>query len=564
MRHPFRFGLGASVLVLAGCAGITPGEKTPAMPPLASGAPQEFRVQLAPGNDPKSGRLIVVAAPVASVRAPAALPHPPSIGTVPGSFIAAQETPFVTPAQPIRFDADMLAYPRPLSRIEPGEYWVQVRLDTNHNAAYRLTDADNDFTSIPVKMTLPSAQPVNITLVPEKDVIKAGSPPTSTPPAGSPAPAASLDAEADTRIKQIDFLSPMLTEFWGKPTRIKGIILLPPDYDTNRDTYPTVYRAEGFGASLASLTPSARRQYAMMKSGDTPPMIRVFLDHSSPWGTHEFADSVNTGPWGTALTQELIPWLETRYRMDKEPSGRFTTGHSSGGWFAIWQQVRYPNVYGGTWARSPDPVDFRSFTGINIYNKDANAYTRPDGSPQYLVRDATGKEITSFKDYAQQENVLGDYGGQIDSFDWVFSPRGTDGRPQPLFDRVTGKVDPDVAKYWRDNFDIGHIVRRDWTSLKPVLDGKIHLIMGTMDTFHLDEAAKILDLEMQVLGADADFYWMEGRTHGNIDRIGDDPNGLEKKIAWEMYSVARPTSKLKPKDFTPPAAPATAPATAGE
>ena len=165
--------------------------------------------------------------------------------------------------------------------------------------------------------------------------------------------------------------------------------------------------------------------------------------------------------------------------MDKEASGRFTTGHSSGGWFAIWQQVRYPTVFGGAWARSPDPVDFRSFTGINIYNRDANAYTRPDGAPQYLVRDASGKEVTSFKDYAQQENVLGDYGGQIDSFDWVFSPRGQDGRPQPLFDRVTGKVDPEVARYWRDNYDIGHIVRRDWGSLKTVLDGKIHLIMGT-------------------------------------------------------------------------------------
>jgi hypothetical protein len=246
--------------------------------------------------------------------------------------------------------------------------------------------------------------------------------------------------------------------------------------------------------------------------------------------------------------------------MDKEASGRFTTGHSSGGWFAIWQQVRYPNVFGGTWARAPDPVDFRSFTGINIYGRDANAYTRPDGSAQYLVRDASGKEVTPFKDYAQRENVLGDYGGQIDSFDWVFSPRGPDGRPQPLFDRATGKVDPEVARYWRENYDITAIIRRDWEKLKPALDGKIHLIMGTMDTFHLDESAKLLDLELQVLGADADFYWMEGRNHGNLDRIEDDPNGLEKKIAWEMWAVARPDSPRKPKPATPAAAPASAPA----
>ena len=185
MRASLKFGLAVGVLVLGyGCAGIAPGVKTPALPPLATGAPQEFRVMLAPGNDPKAGRLIVVAAPVAAVRVSAALPHPPALTTAPGSFIAAQETSFVAPAQPVRFDADMLAYPRPLSRIAPGEYWVQVRLDINRNAAYRLTDVENDFTSVPIKMQLPSAGPVNVTLVPERDVVKAGSPPA---PAGSPA-----------------------------------------------------------------------------------------------------------------------------------------------------------------------------------------------------------------------------------------------------------------------------------------------------------------------------------------------------------------------------------------
>jgi S-formylglutathione hydrolase FrmB len=408
-------------------------------------------------------------------------------------------------------------------------------------------------------MMLPSRDSVRLTLKREQDVVRAGSPPAANPAPRGTAAAASPDAEADASIKPIDFPSPSLTAFWGKPTRVRGIVLLPPGYDGTRDTYPTVYRTEGFGGSLNSLTAAARRHYNLMKSEETPPMIRVFLDHSSPWGTHEFADSVNNGPWGKALTEELIPWLEGRYRMDKEPSGRFTTGHSSGGWFAIWQQVRYPNVFGGTWARAPDPVDFRSFTGINIYGRDANAYTRPDGAAQYLVRDASGKEVTSFKDYAQRENVLGDYGGQIDSFDWVFSPRGQDGRPQPLFDRATGKVDPDVARYWRENYDITAIIRRDWEKLKPQLDGKIHVIMGTMDTFHLDEAARLLDLELQVLGADADFYWMEGRGHGNLDRIDEDPNGLEKKIAWEMWAVARPDSPRKPK---PAAAPASAPASA--
>jgi hypothetical protein len=552
MRHVLNTGLMAAALALGSCAG-GPRTDEAASGALPSGSAQEFHVSLAQGIEPQSGRLIVVATPVDAMRVSDALPHPPSLSPNEPSYVAAQEAALVTTSQPVRFDADMLAYPRPFSRIEPGEYWVQVRLDVDHDAAYRFTDPDMDFVSAPVRMTLPSTEPTRAMLQPEADVVKAGSPSAATPPGG-----ASANAEADAHIRPIDFVSPSLTAFWGRTMRIRGIVLLPPDYEETRDTYPTVYRAEGFGATLAGLNSAARRHYAMMKSGDTPPMIRVFLDHSSPWGTHEFADSVNNGPWGNALTEELIPWLEARYRMDKEPSGRFTTGHSSGGWFALWQQVRYPHVFGGTWARAPDPVDFRSFTGINIYAPNANAYVRPDGRPQPLVRDETGKEIMSVREYTLRENVLGDYGGQIDSFDWVFSPRGNDGRPMPLFDRATGRIDPAVARYWRENYDISNIIRRDWEKLKPQLDGKIHVIMGTMDTFHLDEAAKILDLELQALGAEADFYWMEGRTHGNLDRIGEDPQGLEKKIAWEMWAKARPDSPRKPKPYEPPARPAAA------
>lgn len=225
---------------------------------------------------------------------------------------------------------------------------------------------------------------------------------------------------------------------------------------------------------------------------------------------------MNNGPWGKALTEELIPALEKQYRMDAKPSGRFTTGHSSGGWFAIWQQVRYPKVFGGTWARAPDPVDFRSFTGVNIYGHAANAYVRPDGSAQYLVRDATGKETTGLKTYAQRERCSATKAGR-----WTVStgpsPRGKDGRAQPLFDRVTGKVDPEVAAYWREHFDISHIIRRDWKTLKPVLDGKIHLIIGDNDTFHLNEAAELLEQELKTLGAKAAFTFVPGaRTEISI------------------------------------------------
>ena len=164
--------------------------------------------------------------------------------------------------------------------------------------------------------------------------------------------------------------------------------------------------------------------------GEFPPMIWILLDESLPGGTHEFADSVNNGPWGHALTTEFIPYFEGIYRTDGKPSSRFLNGHSSGGWATLWLQTRYPAVFGGTWSTSPDPSDFHDFTGVDLYAPHANMYYKADGSLYPIMRDH-GQVVATIKTFAQMETVIGPYGGQFESFDWVFSPRGKDGRPQP-------------------------------------------------------------------------------------------------------------------------------------
>lgn len=276
-----------------------------------------------------------------------------------------------------------------------------------------------------------------------------------------------------------------------------------------------------------------------MNSGSSPEMIWVLLDHSCSYGAHEFADSANNGPWGKALTAELIPHLEKKYRMDARTSGRFLTGHSSGGWATMWLQVTYPKIFGGAWATSPDPVDFRNFTGPNLTNIPSNVYKKPDGAPWPLVR-MDGKEAQSLEDLVHQERVLGDYGGQFRSFEAVFSPRADDGTPMMLFDRATGNVDPEVAKAW-EKYDISRILRENWKTLGPQLKGKIHIIVGTADTFHLDESVRLLDAELKKLGSDAKVIFLEGRTHFDLYK-----GGVDDQIAQEMYAVARP-AKSAPK-----------------
>src|SRR5690625_3743499 len=354
-------------------------------------------------------------------------------------------------------------------------------------------------------------------------------------------------AAARKHSRAIHFQSAALTRFWGRPMHIRGWVLLPPGYVKQADRhYPTVYLTHGFGARLPYLAYKATTSYAQMRKGDIPPMIWVFLDESSPRGTHEFADSANNGPWGTALTQELIPHLEAQYRMDGKPDGRFLTGHSSGGWATLWLQVRYPKIFGGTWSTSPDSSDFRNFTGADLYAPDANVYYKPDGSPIPLVR-SHGKVRSTFKQFAQLERVLGPYGGQMASFEWVFSPKGPDGRPVPMFDRDTGKVNPKVARYWRDHYDIAYRIKTRWPELEPDLDGKIHLIVGTAETFYLSESARLLKKVLDSVGARAEVEFLPGKTHFDLFAKGDNRHWLMQQIAWAMYHHARPDADIPAK-----------------
>ena len=352
-------------------------------------------------------------------------------------------------------------------------------------------------------------------------------------------------AAAHRHATLLDFVSPSLSAFWGRPIHMRGWVLTPPGYDAKASgRYPTVYYTQGFGGNNDRVMGPLSNVNAAMAKGEMPPMIWVFLDESSPTGTHEFADSVNNGPWGHALTAELIPQLESQYRMDGRPDGRFLNGHSSGGWATLWLQTRYPKIFGGTWSTSPDPSDFHDFTGIDLYAPDANAYRRPDGLAYPLVRD-NARVLGTFEQFAKLERVLGSYGGQLASFEWVFSPRGRDGRPEPMFDRDTGAVDPAVVAYWRDHYDIAYRLQQQWPQLKADLDGKIHLYVGTADTFYLDGAAHRLQAVPDGLHAKSEFHFLPDRTHFDLYKQGEDRQALLKQISWEMYALARPDSTRK-------------------
>jgi hypothetical protein len=200
--------------------------------------------------------------------------------------------------------------------------------------------------------------------------------------------------------------------------------------------------------------------------------------------------------------------------------------------------VTRPDFFGGTWSTSPDPSDFRNFTGPDLTNPAQNAYADASGKDYGLVR-VGGKDVATVRQYAQQEQVLGSYGGQFGSFNAVFSPKGPDGRPMPLFDTETGQIDQSVAKAW-EKYDISRMLRDNWKTLGPRLKGKLHIYVGTADTFHLDESLRLLDAELKKLGSDARIEYLPGKTHFDLYK-----DGLGDQIAKEMYAVARPKTKTK-------------------
>ena len=432
-------------------------------------------------------------------------------------WLAAQEVRNLEPGGSVEINGDTLAFPAALSTVPAGDYYAMALLDLDHNAAYHFTSpGDIHSKVIPIQGFDPVKNPALELTLTERV---------------APPPPVQLPKNAE----RFDFVSPALSAFWGQPVHMRGIVVLPPDYAKTTVRYPTVYWTHGFGGDERSIEAGVAPQFAtLLNERKIPPMLYVLMDESCATGTHEFADSVNNGPWGTALTKELIPYLEKRYRTMTTPQGRFVTGHSSGGWAALWLGVTYPDVFGGTWPTSPDPSDFRNFTGPDLRARPVeNIYRKADGSPRMLVR-IGGKDVESLEQFARQERVLGDYGGQFASFEWVFSPRGQDGRPQQLFDRDTGVINPAVAEAW-EKYDIAEVIRSHVATLRPKLQDRIHLTVGSADTFHLDESARLLDQTLKELGIRAQFTYMEGRNHFDLYQ-----DGLGIKIANEMEAVAHP------------------------
>jgi len=326
-------------------------------------------------------------------------------------------------------------------------------------------------------------------------------------------------------VKRVKIQSKLLTEFWGHPFYLGATVLLPKGYDsTPSQKYPAIYIQGHFGEGAPfgfSTVPPARPEteeqvrarrersaretgyefYQAWNSDNFPRMIAVSFQHPTPYYDDSYAvNSANNGPYGDALLKEMIPYLEDKFRIQPQPSARFLTGGSTGGWEALALQVLHPDFFNGTWVLYPDPVDFRHYQMSNIYEDD-NAFAVPAGDwaklERPLSRTPEGQVTLTMREMSRLEAVLGSHGRsgqQIAAWDAAYGPVGPDGYPKLLWDRLTGKIDKSVAAYMRDNgYDLRYNLEKNWPLIGKDLVGKIHVYVGDMDHYYLNLAVYQLE-----------------------------------------------------------------------
>ncbi|GLR16535.1 alpha/beta hydrolase-fold protein [Portibacter lacus] len=297
-------------------------------------------------------------------------------------------------------------------------------------------------------------------------------------------------------VKVIDMKSDLLSEFWGKTMNLKAAILLPRNYDSSK-AYPIRYNVAGYGGRYFRLNRLVSNEefMAWWQSDEAPEIVNVFLDGEGPFGDSYQMDSENSGPYGESLIKELIPHIESQYRGTSDAKTRFVDGCSTGGWVSLGLQLYYPDDFNGVFSYSPDAVEFSNYQLVNIY-ADENAYTNEFGYPRPVMRSVMGEPILGLKEFIQYENVLGssntylNSGGQFSAHTALYSPKGANGLPKPIFDPISGDIDHEVAEHWK-KYDFKLHAEENWTELGPKVAGKIYVWMGDMDNFYLNPATRV-------------------------------------------------------------------------
>ena len=484
----------------------------------------------------------------------------------------------LSPGETVQFDDAVMGYPiESLDDLPPGTYHVQavlhryetfrrsdghtLKLPMDRGEGQQWNRAPGNLYSTPSELTVDGKSDKGVHI--ELDHV--------IPP---------IEPPADTEyVRHVRIRSKLLSDFWGRPMYLGAHVLLPYGFEEHPDArYPLMISHGHFPHDLGGFRTSPpdtdieceysprfqvdcynriqqEEAYAFYKQWISPGFPRflvIEIQHANPFYDDSYAvNSANLGPYGDAITHELIPYIEREFRGLGEGWARFLYGGSTGGWEALAVQVFYPDDYNGAFAACPDPIDFRAYLLTNIY-EDSTAYfevgpfRRIDRPSR---RDWLGRVSVTMQGENRWELVLGAKnrsGQQFDIWEAVYSPVGDDGYPRRLWDKENGIIDPGVAAYWRDNYDLRFILERDWTRLGPKLEGKIHIFAGDMDNYYLNNAVYLME---EFLESTTDPYFAGEIDYG--DRAehcwnGDHENGNHiSRLRYNTMYLPRILDRIK-------------------
>ncbi|EAQ98180.2 hypothetical protein [Congregibacter litoralis] len=503
---------------LWGCNEAPMATAVPAAEQPASGPAFTIRFDEALGTQPQDGRLLLMLSNTDRDEPRFLVDN--SLDT---QLIYGRNVSDWAPGADMLIDAAHIGFPiNSLAELPPGRYFVQALL----NRYQDFTLSNGKTVSLPPdqgegqqwnrKPGNYLSEPVALDITPDgvyEIVLDQQIPP--------------IEPARDTEfVKHVRMKSELLSEFWGEDVYLGAHVLLPHGFEEHPEArYPLMVFHGHFPSDFGAFRPEppdpdlepvyserfsmegyniiqqqeAHNNYLRWIADDFPRFLAIEIQHPTPYYDDSYAvNSASQGPYGDAINYELIPFIEEQFRGIGEGWARFTYGGSTGGWEAMATQMFYPDEFNGAFVACPDPIDFRAYLTMNIY-EDSNAYYYPSDFqkiPRPGRRDYLGNVTASIKDQNDLERVLGDRnrsGQQFDIWEATFSPMDDDGYPADLWDPETGDIDPEIAAYWKENFDLSYILRRDWETLGPKLEGKLHIYTGDMDNYYLNNAVYLVE-----------------------------------------------------------------------
>lgn len=573
-------GMRAASLVLLSLLTCRPAPPSPRVSPTVTTAPEAaprvaVRVRAGLADGPLQGRLLVLL-----TRDGASEPRFQVSGDDRTAQVFGMDVEGWAPGQTVELSGEVHGYPLPdLKALPPGEYTVQallhryetfnradgktVQLPMDRGEGQQWAQAPGNLLSTPQTIKIGEDRSLlNLEIEIDRQI----------PP---------LPPVVETRLlRHVEIESPRLTEFWGRPIKIGARVLLPQGWHERPDArYPLIIYHSHFARELAGwretpadaelppvdreglrrecpnghgtdckkygyerLVQEASHEFYKQWTGEFPRVILIQLEHANPYYDDSYAvNSENVGPYGDAITHELIPYIEAEFRgLGAWARGMY--GGSTGGWEALAAQIFYPDEYNGAIGNCPDPVDFRAYVTVDIYDDDNAYFTRGQfrSSPRIGAREADGTLRSTVEQDNRYELALGTRsrsGQQFDIWEAVYSPVGEDGYPRRIFDKQTGQIDRAVAAHWREHYDLGHIVTRDWQRLAPKLRGKLWVNTGDMDNFFLERAVRLFEERVARLDPPADATFRYGHGHGHCWSGDPDRPNFESRMTYHARFI---------------------------